>query len=282
VLGGKSGSERLRDWATRELKGYYGQDDLPDYRVISAPLMIDGIAGNYQIKRQSFPPSGLPDFAREHISEKVELRDGVGAIEALLQHAEINLSPPMSSDLMRYMNAQSDEPYQHIERLYWGVSHSAVRGVLDQIRTSLTQLVAELRANMSGEPVERDTRQAAIRLADRGVREIDIAACSGVASSKLRLAPRPPLRRDLTLAATLGQLLFHRLISASISSSPARSSADGVCAARASATVAVERYGSSRRSRAKFPGSRSASSSSRSVTTRRPRRVGSFRPRRQP
>lgn len=46
VLGGKSGSERLRDWATRELDGYYDEDELPGYRIIHAPLVMDGISGN--------------------------------------------------------------------------------------------------------------------------------------------------------------------------------------------------------------------------------------------
>lgn len=148
VLGGKSGSEQLRDWATRELQGYHGRDDLPAYRIIAAPLMVDGIAGNYQVKGQQFPPSGLPEFAREHLSEKVELRDGVGSIEALSQQVDIKLQPAMASDIARVMNAESDNPYQQIISLYWSVSPTAIRGVLDQIRTALTQLVAELRANM--------------------------------------------------------------------------------------------------------------------------------------
>lgn len=149
VLGGKSGSERLRDWATRELQGYYGEDNLPEYRVIVAPLMLDGIAGNFQVSRQQLPPSSLPDFVRERITERVELRDGVGSIEALAEQSEIKLAPPKASDLARYMNAENDNPYQHIESIYWAVSPVAVRGVLDQIRTALTQLVAELRAGMS-------------------------------------------------------------------------------------------------------------------------------------
>lgn len=149
VLGGKSGSEKLRDWATRELKGYHGEDDLPGYRVVPAPLRVDGIAGNFKIERQAFAPSSLPDFAREHIKDEVELRDGIGSIEALLAMEEIKLSPPMASDLVLYMNSENSAPYRHIESLYWQVTHAAIRGVLDQVRTALTQLVAELRANMS-------------------------------------------------------------------------------------------------------------------------------------
>ncbi|MBS1871462.1 MAG: hypothetical protein JSS99_17560 [Actinobacteria bacterium] len=151
VLGGKANSEALRDWATRELHGYLGEDELPEYRIITAPLLIDGIAGNFKVTRQPWAPSSLPDFAREHISEKLRLRDGVGGLEALARQPEINLAPQAGSDLVRYMNAQCGNPYQHIVSLYWAVAPSAIQGVLDRIRTSLTQLVAELRANMADE-----------------------------------------------------------------------------------------------------------------------------------
>jgi AbiTii-like protein len=159
VLGGKSGSEELRDWATRELQGYHGQDTLPDYRIIAAPLMVDGVAGNTQVTHQQIPPSSLPDFAHEHISETLELRDGVGSLEALAQQEQIKLSPSKAADLTRIMNSESG-PYQHIISLYWSVSPSAIQGVLDRVRTALTQLVAELRANMAM-PEEVPTAAAA-------------------------------------------------------------------------------------------------------------------------
>jgi hypothetical protein len=149
VLGGKANSEALRDWATRELHGYGGNDDLPEYRVINAPLLVDGIAGNYHVTRQPLPPSALPQFARRHISENLRLRDGVGGLEALARQAEIKLAPPGGTELVHYMNAESSDPYRSIHSLYWAVAPAAIQGVLDRIRTSLTQLVAELRANMA-------------------------------------------------------------------------------------------------------------------------------------
>jgi hypothetical protein len=151
VLGGKSGSEPLRDWATRELQGYGGDDELPDYRSIRAPLMVDGVAGNVQVTQQQIPASSIPDFARDRINEQLELRDGVGNLEALAKRDEIKLQPPMASDLVRLMNHESGNPYQHIVSLYWAVAPAALHGVLDQIRTALTQLVAELRANMASD-----------------------------------------------------------------------------------------------------------------------------------
>lgn len=151
VLGGKSGSEQLRDWATRELQGYYGQDELPPYRVVPAQIAIDGTTMNAIIKGQPIALSQLPDFVQGKIREEVELRGGVGEIEALVHRAEvegevIKLSLPMGADLARLMNA--DLRGQQIMSIYWSLAPAAVRGVLDQIRTALTLLVAELRANM--------------------------------------------------------------------------------------------------------------------------------------
>jgi hypothetical protein len=149
VLGGKSGSERLRDWATRELDGYQGgEEELPDYRIIGAPLVMDGIAGNAKITGQQLSSFHLPDFAREHITEELRLGQGVGDLEALLKQADIRLSPPHGAEIAAIMNKESDRPYQYVERIYWTVSSAAVRGVLSHIRNALVKLVAELQANM--------------------------------------------------------------------------------------------------------------------------------------
>lgn len=42
ALGGRAGSADLRDWARRELDEYGADDDLPSYRVVSVPILIDG------------------------------------------------------------------------------------------------------------------------------------------------------------------------------------------------------------------------------------------------
>lgn len=186
VLGGKSGSEALRDWASRELKGYGPDDQLPDYRVVVAPLMVDGFAGNAQITGQQFAPSGLPDFAREHIRKELTLRAGIGEIEALLKNDKIMPLPAGASDIARYMNESSDNPYQRITSIYWSVSHSAIHGVLDQVRTSLTQLAAELRATMGDEDAvpSAQATTAALSVVVTGKRSrVNVAAATAPGAS---------------------------------------------------------------------------------------------------
>lgn len=144
ALGGRSGSEALRDWATRELEGYYGSDDLPGYRRVAAAIQLDGFTGNGFVTGQAVAPSSLPESARGYIGEQVELRDGVGQIEELGRRPEIKLGLPGGGDLVRLMNAEIASDFQRIDRMYWSVSPAAVRGVVDQVRTALTKLVAEI------------------------------------------------------------------------------------------------------------------------------------------
>ena len=155
ALGGRSGSEKLRDWAVLELQGYKNLDEtpLPDYRVVFAPIQLDGFTINAHVTQQTISARELPDFVHEQITESVELRQGAGELEELLKRGSpdggaIKLGLPSGAEIARYMNIELQDQYSRIERLYWAVSPTAVGGVLDQIRTSLVQLVAEIRAQM--------------------------------------------------------------------------------------------------------------------------------------
>ena len=147
ALGGRSGSEALRDWAAQELDGYHDSENLPEYRVVAAAIQLDGMTATAHIQGQAVPPSALPEPARGLIKERVELRDGIGQIEDLAGRSEIKLGLPGGGDLARLMNAESGASFQHIDRVYWAVSPVAVRGVVDQVRNALVKLVAEIRAS---------------------------------------------------------------------------------------------------------------------------------------
>lgn len=149
VLGGRAGSASLRDWATRELRGYPKGTDLPEYRQIGAAIFLDGIAGNTQIRGQRIGVHNLPDFAQESIKESVSLAAGVGELEALVERAEDNsvkLSLPGAAELAVFMNREAGDPYQTVMALYWKVHTASIVGVLDHVRTTLAELIGEMRA----------------------------------------------------------------------------------------------------------------------------------------
>lgn len=168
ILGGKAGSAELREWAIRELRGYQGSDELPEYRKVGAVILADAFTGSAQIRGQQISPMSLPSPAREHIKEEVEFRNGVGEIEGALKQAEakdgaIHVSLPHAMEIGALIDKESPNPFQHIQALYWSVSATSLHGLLDQIRTTLAQLVAELQATMPPEqevPTADQTRQA--------------------------------------------------------------------------------------------------------------------------
>jgi hypothetical protein len=150
ALGGRTRNAELRDWATHELHGYDGPE-VPDYRNVVAPLVIDGFSGNMHFTGQQISKFDLPDVAHEVVDENLALRPGVGELEDLIRAARsrgepIRLGVPGGAELAKLMNHDLRGSYQAVERIYWDVSPTAVVGVLGQIRSRLVALIAEVRA----------------------------------------------------------------------------------------------------------------------------------------
>ncbi|MET8768341.1 hypothetical protein [Streptomyces sp. NPDC004658] len=159
MLAGYARHEELRAWALKELEGYAASDELPSYRKVPAALEV--VVDLYlpgQIIRdntQRVSPNQLPQHAQDRgIGESAPIRQGVRELEALVartDRAAVRLSPPGSAEyalLMTQEQHQQGNEGSQITSLHWDVSVASIAGVLDQIRTRLTQFVAEVRAAM--------------------------------------------------------------------------------------------------------------------------------------
>jgi AbiTii len=87
TLGGVTGSERLREWAARELKGYKGDDTLPDYRQVVAPLVMDCAKYNAMIQGQQVPLTMIPEGARDWDTADCPFPQPVAELAHLLSSA---------------------------------------------------------------------------------------------------------------------------------------------------------------------------------------------------
>lgn len=146
ILGGRAGSTELRDWASHELNGFIGTatEDMPQHRIITAPLLLDAVTGNTQVTRQPISSRNLPDFANA-ITETFPLRQGVGELEAWVQQGEtLSIQIPSADVIGAHIDRASGNPYQKIYSIYWAISPMVVAGVLDKVRTSLAELMGEL------------------------------------------------------------------------------------------------------------------------------------------
>jgi hypothetical protein len=158
MLAGYAHHGQLRAWALKELEGYAAADELPSYRKVPAALEV--VVDLYlpgQIIRgntQRISPGQLPEPARDRgIGESAPIRQGVRELEAVVTRGDrvVRLSPPGSAEyvlLMTQEQHQLGNEGSHITSLHWDVSVASVEGVLDHIRTRLTQFVAEVRAAM--------------------------------------------------------------------------------------------------------------------------------------
>ena len=93
-LGGATGSDSLREWASRELLGYGNDEDVPDYRTAAAPLVLDAHVPGGRITGQQVPYTLIPDFARNDLSDDLELRQPIAEIAEMLPRRADATRPP--------------------------------------------------------------------------------------------------------------------------------------------------------------------------------------------
>ncbi|MFD5111918.1 hypothetical protein ACFWNG_06335 [Streptomyces sp. NPDC058391] len=157
MLAGYAHHEELRAWALKELEGYPAADELPSYRKVPAPLEAEFVVNlpgySHQVNTQRISVHRLPQSARERgIGESAPIRQGARELEALIAISDrtVHLSPPGSAEYALEMTRQqqSGQEFTDVTSLYWAIAKPSIEGVLDHIRTRLTQFVAEVRAAM--------------------------------------------------------------------------------------------------------------------------------------
>lgn len=194
ALGGETHSERLRDWAVRELMGYPPGTEVPDYRKTASLLYLDGATVYARITGQQVPISMIPAGAWDKVRtamDNIEMRQPVSELVDLVETARRNretsvkLSPPGQQELVALINHKLAEggrannpfpgalpvaPSQMVERIYWQVGLNDFAGMIDAVRTILVQLVAEIRAATVGDAASpsHDAAEQAVDVAVYG------------------------------------------------------------------------------------------------------------------
>lgn len=189
LLGGRVGSERLRQWATEELTGYTRGEGIPEYRVLPARIKMD-----YVIMTATYrgPSTATGSVRGQEISahdfsqivgtdEKNEVRLGISVdeIEALLRDAgderEVKMVVPSEAGQL------IDHHVSYTRKtmlVYRSIQTAQLYAVLGAVRTRLAELVAELRdAVPSGATLTSANRAAVERAFDVAIHgDVSVAA----------------------------------------------------------------------------------------------------------
>lgn len=199
-LGGHSGSDSLRDWASLELNGYESDVDVPAYRRINAPLCYDGSTPSQRARGVQLPISALPEFAQEAASEDPSLRMPISELRDRAQSTEsIKVSPRWGVEVTAYMNQNG---YSNgIYSLYWAASPAVLNSIVVRVRTDLIRLVNEIRPGLEdGQDLpSSDTASQAVNMVING--DNNRLALKGIEQTALSsTAEKRPRRRRLEIA----------------------------------------------------------------------------------
>ncbi|MGD0985468.1 MAG: hypothetical protein ABSA65_16900 [Acidimicrobiales bacterium] len=232
ALGGQTGSTDLRDWATKELKGYGSDDELPSYRTVPAILAIDGWTMTHRVTGQQISPANLPEPARELIKEEVALRGPIAELTDLVAErrragaVSVDLGIPGGASLAVLVNSDiraGGDSYRTVERVYRRVAITAIVGVIDTVHTNLVELVAEMRAGLGkgSDLPDKDLADRAVNIVINGDRNrVEVAnavADTGGIASVASAAQESKSRRIMfwvaggatVIAAIIGLLEWH-------------------------------------------------------------------------
>lgn len=146
MLGAQTGSQSLREWARFELNGYPDDVDAPAYRSIHAGMLMSSISGNTVVSRQPVSWYDFPDDVREVVPELLTLKGPLAEIEEMATREAFHYGTGPLSAAQMMLNAILP-PHQQITSLMYAVPGPTLRGIVDRIRTSLVELVADLTAD---------------------------------------------------------------------------------------------------------------------------------------
>lgn len=152
VVGARSSAPELTAWARAELNGYGGEAELPEYRVITAPLLMNYVRGYTQVTGQRVTSSAVPASFRGEM-DLVRLRDPLNTLEKLASSeggdGSLNMSDGAGGGLIQLVQSQVSDGFTGITAVYWSVARSTVGSVVDQVRTKLVEMVAAFDATIS-------------------------------------------------------------------------------------------------------------------------------------
>ncbi|WP_030507906.1 hypothetical protein [Microbispora rosea] len=159
ALGTHARFEKIRDWASKELRGYDEDDEVPPYRMLHFPMFMDWAKGPRQGTRQ-VSLEELPENMRESLRNGVAMRDPIAQLAEQAKSertSDLHITFGNAPILAEYMMRRSGDSFLYINAIYWKMSSGALAGIVDQVRTVLTEFITELAATM---PADQETPTA--------------------------------------------------------------------------------------------------------------------------
>ncbi|WP_417909917.1 response regulator receiver protein [Candidatus Electronema sp. PJ] len=156
ILLHKIGKQDLVDWVNNELNGYSAASAVPAYRVLKTQILGDISDGYYQKSAHPIPTGHLQQSFKNY-----PVRQGLGAIESLLQSEGERLAVPISMEANGRLSEGLANGFQ-VQRAWSQVQFADVKQITTQVRSRLLDFVLYLNEALPGNltDAEIETRAA--------------------------------------------------------------------------------------------------------------------------
>lgn len=157
VLLHKIGHKELVPWVNSELNGYPDRDSVPEYRVLSAQVLVNASNGAYRVTSHHIPMGHLEDKHRKAI-ETARMEQSLAVLEKFTENDDGHLQAHIPMESYGILGKGLGNQYQ-IESAWSEISHTSVLQILIQVRSRLLDFVLELNDQFPSELNEDQVKE---------------------------------------------------------------------------------------------------------------------------
>lgn len=205
VLLHKIGHKELVPWVNNELNGYPDRDSVPEYRVLSAQVLVNASNGAYRVTSHHIPMGHLNKKQRMTV-ETARMDQSLAVLEKFTEKDNGHLQAHIPMESYGLLGKGLGNHYQ-IESAWSEISHASLLQILIQVRSRLLDFVLELNDQF---PSELDEEQVKERIGSVDAKNLFNSAIFGdnttilVGSSNAQSVSNVNLKGDFNaLAKTL-------------------------------------------------------------------------------
>ncbi len=159
VLLHKIGHKDLVAWVNKELNGYEDDDDLPDYRIVEAQVLVNATNGAYEVRSHPVPLGHLEEDYRNRL-EKGIMPQSLAVIEEFTAKKEGSLQSHIPMEMNGLLSKNLANGYI-VQRAWCEIPMASASNILMQVRSRLLDFILELSGEFSSANTDEEIKDKA-------------------------------------------------------------------------------------------------------------------------
>ena len=159
VLLHKIGHQELVEWVNNELSGYPDEDNIPEYRILPAQVLVNASNMAYQVTSHPIPLEHLTEEQRESL-ETARMHQSLAVLEKLVEKADGHLQASIPMEANGLLGRGLANGYK-IQRAWCEIGQASVAQIFVQVRSRLLDFVLGLQDKLGADVSEQEIRQRA-------------------------------------------------------------------------------------------------------------------------